>query len=455
MTTEASKRIDAPASSNLNHGLLGEAIELPFSGRKAPSRFMKAAMTEYQSSWDQSDVSKRGIPSEGLIRVYEEWGKGGFGIILSGNVIVDPINLEGPGNAIMNQKMQEPERADAFKRLAQGAKANGSLFITQLSHGGRQVTKDLNPEPVSASDIGLESRMGKEFGKPTPLTKEGIQEVIDNFAFAAEYAHKNGSDGVQLHAAHGYLFAQFLAQTTNKRTDEYGGPLENRARIIYDTFRAIKKRINDPSFVLGIKINSVEFQQGGFSPEECREVCRELEALGVDFIELSGGTYESLAFSHRRESTKKREAFFLEFAEVVRKGVQKSKIFTTGGFRTAAAMIEAIESGTTDGIGMGRPVTQEFDLPRKLINGQLSAATDSHIDQQNFMITNVASGTQMRQVANKIQPFDQSDKQDFDAFNDVMGNWMKEAGDAAGKGIIKAGYPVMQGKPLRPISSKV
>ena len=249
--------------------------------------------------------------------------------------------------------------------------------------------------------------------------------------------------------------AQFLAETTNKRTDEYGGPLENRARIIYDTFRAIKKRVNDPKFVLGIKINSVEFQQGGFSPEECREVSRELEALGVDFIELSGGTYESLAFAHRRDSTKKREAFFLEFADVVRKGVQQSKIFTTGGFRTAAAMIEAVESGTTDGIGLGRPVTQEFDLPRKLINGQLSAATDSHLDQQNFGVTNVASGTQMRQVANKFQPFDQSNKQDFDTFNDVMGRWMKDAGEAASKGIIKAGYPVMQGKPLQPVHEAI
>lgn len=448
MSTVSARR---EASKSSNHAVLGEGVKLPYSGRVAPSRFMKAAMTEYQSSWDQHDPLKRGIPSEGLIRVYEEWGKGGFGIILSGNVIVDEINLEGPGNAIMNEKMQQPKRADAFRRLANGAKAQGSLFITQLSHGGRQVPEEVQPNPVSASYVQLEDRLGKQFGKPTALTKEGIRKVINDFAFAAEYAYKNGSDGVQLHAAHGYLLAQFLAPSTNQRDDEYGGSLENRARLIYEIIQEIRKRVTDPSFILAIKINSVEFQKGGFEPEECRDVCSRLEELGVDVIELSGGTYEELAFMHRRDSSKAREAFFLEFADIVRSGIKKSTIWTTGGFRTAAAMVKAVETGSTDGIGLGRPVTQEFNLPRKLISGEAVSATATLLDEQDFGITNVLSCTQMRQVANGIQPFDQNKPDEVEQFKKVVGEWMQKNAELTKQGIIAAGCPDLPGKPLQPL----
>lgn len=116
---------------------------------------------------------------------------------------------------------------------------------------------------------------------------------------------------LQLHGAHGYLLAQFLSRTTNKRTDRYGGSLENRARIILEIAQSIRKKLPAAStgFMLGIKINSKEFQQGGFSEDEAKELCQLLEQYEFDFVELSGGTYESLAFSHKRESTKKREAF--------------------------------------------------------------------------------------------------------------------------------------------------
>ena len=98
-----------------------------------------------------------------------------------------------------------------------------------------------------------------------------------------------------------------MSSTTNKRTDEYGGSLQNRARIVYEIIEAIRERVKDPKFSIGIKINSVEFQHGGFQPEECRDVCAHLEELGVDFVELSGGTYEAFGFQHKRESSKLRE----------------------------------------------------------------------------------------------------------------------------------------------------
>lgn len=171
------------------------------------------------------------------------------------------MDLEAPGNPIVFREYETPERLDAFKRQADAAKAHGSLIIMQLSHAGRQVADFIQPNPVSASDVQLEPRMGMSFGKPTPLTTEGIKEVVDQFAYGAEVAYRTGYHGVQLHGAHGYLLAQFLAQTTNQRTDQYGGSLENRARIIYEIVEEIRKRVPDPKFSLSIKINSAEFQK--------------------------------------------------------------------------------------------------------------------------------------------------------------------------------------------------
>ena len=122
-----------------------------------------------------------------------------------------------------------------------------------------------------------------------------IEDVIEGFAHAAEYLEKAGYDGIQLHCAHGYLLAQFISQTTNKRTDKYGGSLANRARVLIDIANAIRKRTN-PDFILSIKLNSVEFQEDGIQPEEARELCAILEQNRFDFVELSGGTYQQLAF---------------------------------------------------------------------------------------------------------------------------------------------------------------
>lgn len=439
----ADARYDTQVPSK--HALLGDKVHLPFSGRDAPSRFMKGAMTERLSSWDQHDVKKRGVPSKGLIKVYEEWGKGGYGIILSGNTIINPVDLEAPGNPIMHRDLDTPDRAAAFEEMAKGAKAHGSLFITQLSHGGRQVASFVTKNPVSASDVKLEDRMGMQFEKPTPLTKEGIKGVIDDFAYAAKYAYDHGSDGIQLHCAHGYLLAQFLSSTTNKRTDEYGGDLHNRARILYETFKAVRAAVPDPKFILAIKINSVEFQEGGFSSEDCRDVCHELEKLKVDVIELSGGTYEELAFSHKRESTKQREAFFLEFSDIIRKGLSEpgkgSTIWVTGGFRTAKAMIEAITNGSTQGIGLARPATDEFDLPNLLIQGKVPSSRKTLFDENDFGITNMAAGTQIRQVANGQKPFNVTDPKQVEEFKQVAGKAMQDMGAALQKGIVPAGYP--------------
>lgn len=190
----------------------------------------------------------------------------------------------------------------------------------------------------------------------------------------------------------GYLLAQFLSQTTNKRTDEYGGSLTNRARIIVEIADSIRARVQDKSFSIGIKLNSVEFQKDGFTPEDCAALCEELEQHGFDYVELSGGTYEQLGFQHKKESTRKREAFFLEFAELIMPRLSKTKVYIVGGLRTAPAMVRALDS--VHGVSLGRPVAHEFDLPNKVIAGEVKSAIQTKIDETDFGIGSVAAGTQ-------------------------------------------------------------
>lgn len=155
---------------------------------------------------------------------------------------------------------------------------------------------------------------------------------------------------------------------------------------------AIKARVPHKGFSLGIKLNSVEFQKGGFSPEDCATLCEELEKHGFDHVELSGGTYENLAFSHKRESSKKREAFFLEFADMIVPRLRKTKAYVVGGLRTVAAMVAALD--TVHGVSLARPVTHEFDLPNKILEGKAKSAIQYQLDEQDFGITSVAAGTQ-------------------------------------------------------------
>lgn len=307
----------------------------------------------------------------------------------------------------------EPERFENFKKVAAAAKAEGALYVIQLSHGGRQVPYDVNPNPVSSSDVRLNKMSGNDvsanFGQPTQLTVDEIKKTVDNFAKAAAYAHRTGADGVQLHSAHGYLLAQFLASSTNKRTDQYGGSLENRSRIHFEILEAIQKAVPDPKFSIGIKINSAEFQQGGFQPEECRDVCARLEKAGIDWIELSGGTYEELGFSHKRESTKNREAFFLEFADIIRSGIKDVPIYVTGGFRTAKAMVDAVKGGSCEGVGLARPVCEEFDFPKKLLSGQVASTRKTLVPDSNFMMGNQVCCAQIAQVGRGEKPTDTLD----------------------------------------------
>ncbi|KAJ8131719.1 hypothetical protein O1611_g1903 [Lasiodiplodia mahajangana] len=441
----APNRIFAP---DVDPSPLGQPLHFHYSGRTAPNRFLKAAMTEKLASWDPEDIEKRGVPSKELINVYRRWGEGGSGLILTGNIMLYGDQLEAAGNGIIPKGASfSDERFERFKELGVKAKAHGSLIVAQLSHPGRQVSKDIQAHPVSASDVHLEgTKLGMTFAKPRAMNKEDINDLVDSFTFAAEYLHKAGYDGIQLHAAHGYLLAQFLSKTTNKRTDEYGGPLLNRARLLFEAISKIRSRVKDASFIIGVKLNSVEFQHGGFTAEECRDLCVELENHKVDFVELSGGTFQELAFFHKRESTGKREAFFIEFAEMIVPQLKKTKLYVTGGFRTAAAMVEALK--TVDGIGLARPVAHEFDLAKKLLEGKVNSAINYEIYEKNFELGLAAAGTQIRLVGKDKEPLDLGKPEHEDAFDKALGRFQSEMSNNRDRS--KYGYMDIDGIKLEP-----
>lgn len=277
--------------------------------------------------------------------------------------------------------------------------------------------------------------MGMTFAKPRAATIEDITCIIDKFAHAAEYLDKAGFDGMELHGAHGYLLAQFLSPTTNRRTDKYGGSLENRMRLIVEIANEVRQRVS-PSFILGIKVNSVEFQDKGFTPEEAKELCAALEKARFDYVELSGGTYESLAFVHKRESTKKRESFFLDFAEEIVKPLTKTRTYVTGGFKTVGAMVKALD--TVDGVGLGRPAAHEFHLPKDMLEGKVTGAKKPLIDENDFGMANLVAGTQMRQVGKDHEPIDLTTQENLDSFKKDLGVWMEKI--ANDKDLKEYGY---------------
>ncbi|KAE8149082.1 hypothetical protein BDV25DRAFT_130644 [Aspergillus avenaceus] len=429
---------------------LGESLHFPFSQRTVSNRFYKGAMSERLASWSPTDLKARGVPSDELINLYKRWGESGYGMISTGNVMIAYDQLEAPGNPIID--LENPfhgGRFDAFARMAAASKKHGSLVVAQVSHPGRQVDERVQPNPVSASDVQLHAdAMKMKFAKPHAATKDEIQDLIKRWTHAAVYLQKAGFDGIQLHGAHGYLLAQFLSQTTNKRSDEYGGSLENRARLIVEVARSIRQELPSSSgFILGIKVNSVEFQAEGFTPEESQQLCQILEQCEFDFVELSGGTYEANAFARIRESTKSREAFFLEFASMITPVLKKTKSYVTGGLRTAAGMVEALNS--VDGVGLARPTTQEFRLPRDILEGRVTGVLAQKYDQQNFALTGGAAGVHMKQAGKDEEPIDLSDEKNVEVFVKHLGEWAQRMQEDAATMNMYGFLDLPKGEPFR------
>ena len=311
------------------------------------------------------------------------------------------------------------ERFESFREVARLGKLGGSLMLGQLNHPGRQIDCKIQPYPVSASDIQQEGEvLGFRAAKPRAASSRDLGRIIKGFAHSAEYLEEAGYDGIEIHAAHGYLLSQFLSPKTNRRLDQYGSTFKNRARLIAEIAEAVRKRTK-PSFVMGIKLNSVDFQADGFGMEEAKQLCRVLETSSFDFVELSGGGLEH--FAHTRESTKKREGFFMEFADLVTPELTKTKVFVTGGFKTVGAMVAAIDE--IDGIGLARPLCQEPHLCRYFLDGTVCGALRQRPDESNYALTNIVAGSQIGRMAAGKEPLDMSKEGNEKAFKQAMDRW--------------------------------
>lgn len=348
--------------------IFNKTISLP-CGAVLSNRFAKAAMTE-------GLAGRLGVPGEELCRLYKIWSDGGAGMLLSGNIMVDRHHLERPGNVVIDRP-PDLEMRQALKRWASSATRKGNHFWAQISHAGRQTQKMVNAKPKAPSAVKL-ALPGGQFGEPVELNCGEIEDIISRFGICAAAVKEAGFTGVQVHAAHGYLLSQFLSPRSNRRTDEFGGALANRARPLLAIIEEIRSTVG-PDYPISVKLNSADFQKGGFAFEDSLQVAQWLEAASVDLIEISGGTYEQpklLGIDGMEEeenqnipaSTLMREAYFVDFAMAMRKEL-KIPLMVTGGFRQSIAMKQAIESGGADVIGLGRPMCVMTDAPNQLLNG--------------------------------------------------------------------------------------
>lgn len=353
------------------HGTrLHDPLPLP-CGQVLPNRIMKSALSEGLGT-------RRHAPDGRLEQLYRTWGRGGYGLLITGNVMVDRTQLGEPGNVVI----EDDRDLDALSRWAKstrsagganGAKGAGVPIWVQLNHPGRQSNPlDIGHTPVAPSTIPMNLP-----GAATPreLTAAEIDDIIERFGTAAAVCEAAGFDGVQIHGAHGYLVAQFLSPLTNQRTDEWGGDPQRRMRFLIEVLRRIRSRVS-PGFAVGLKLNSADFQRGGFSEDESRAVLAALASEDLDLIEVSGGSFEQPAMmGAAAASTRAREAYFLEYARAARDIVGDIPLAVTGGFRSAAAMTEAVASGDCDVVGLGRPTATTPDAAAAILTGRTETLT--------------------------------------------------------------------------------
>ncbi|MFA3790150.1 NADH:flavin oxidoreductase/NADH oxidase family protein [Aliiglaciecola sp. SL4] len=367
-----------------------EKFSLP-CGKTLKNRLVKGAMEENLANAKQ-------LPDETLFNLYQKWAEGGVGLIITGNVMVDAMAMTGPGGMALEQSTD----LAPFATLAQKAKKNNTQVWMQINHPGRQVFKKMGGKVLSPSNVALD--LGKHstlFSQPKAMTEDEIEDVIQRFTTTALLAEKAGFDGVEIHAAHGYLLAQFLSPLVNQRTDEWGGSLENRARLLLKIVSAIRAACAT-DFAVAVKLNSADFQRGGFDVDDALAVVKMLEPSNIDVVELSGGSYEAPAMQGRTadDRTLAREAYFLEFASNI---AQQSQIpiMTTGGIKRLPVAQKVLESGV-DLVGMATALAYNPDLPNhwQQVPGMVSITP--HVQWKNKTLSGLANMALVKRQLRRI-----------------------------------------------------
>lgn len=338
--------------------LLAQPLTLA-NGTTLPNRLAKSAMSEALADAD-SRVSPR------LIRLYAQWARAGLGLMMTGNVMIDRRALGEPGNVVI----EDDRDAARLRDWARAGTAHGTPLWMQINHPGKQAIRGLNAENVAPSAVPFKPELARLFPTPRALRPDEIEALVRRFASTAGIARKAGFSGVQIHGAHGYLVSQFLSPHHNRRDDDWGGTPAKRRRFVMAVYAAMRAEVG-PDFPIGIKLNSADFQKGGFSEAESLDAVLALAEAGIDLVEISGGTYEAptMMLGQARTSTRRREAYFLEFAAKVR-AQTTVPLMVTGGFRTAAGMNTALADGHLDLVGLARLLAVEPDVPQRLLAGQ-------------------------------------------------------------------------------------
>lgn len=372
------------------------------SGARVKNRLMKSAMSEGLATWDNR-------MTDALIRLYARWADGGVGLLMTGNVMIDRRALGEPGNLVI-----EDERdLEMLQEWATAGSRNNTSFWMQINHPGKQAIRSLNTVAYAPSAIPFAKDMRAFFAPPKELSDVEIEDLIERFGRTAGIAKKVGFAGVQIHGAHGYLVSQFLSPKHNQRNDAWGGTAEKRRRFVLEVYRAMRREVGE-EFPVGIKLNSADFQRGGFSENESLELIEALSDAGIDLIEISGGTYEApimMTADHNRQkaSTRAREAYFLDFAERARNATQ-TPLVVTGGFRTAQGMQDALTSGAIDVVGLGRLLAVEPDAPLRILQNQnpihhvKPIRTGIKMVDQRALMEIMWYGRQMRRMGNGEEP---------------------------------------------------
>ncbi|WP_339446857.1 NADH:flavin oxidoreductase/NADH oxidase family protein [Pseudomonas sp. EA_5y_Pfl2_R50] len=338
-----------------------QTLNLP-NGQRIANRIAKAAMEENLANSEQA-------PSPQLFRLYQSWAEGGAGLLLTGNVMIDRRAMTGPGGVVL----EDERHLQQFRQWATIGRSGGAQFWVQLNHPGRQTMANLGQQALAPSAVALDlGQFSKMFAEPTPMSQSAIEDVIQRFAKSAALAEKAGFTGVQIHAAHGYLLSQFLSPLTNQRTDQWGGSLENRARLLLSVVEAVRQAVT-PQFCVAVKLNSADFQRGGFDTDDARQVIEWLNEWPIDLLELSGGSYEAPAMQGeaRDGRTLAREAYFLEMAGELA-SVARMPVMVTGGIRRLAVVEQVLDSGVAMA-GIATALTLEPHLVRHWREGR-----DSH-----------------------------------------------------------------------------
>jgi len=353
---------------------IAQPLTLP-CGATIPNRLVKAAMTE-----GLADPLNQ--TTDQLITLYRRWAEGGAGLLITGNVLINRHCLERAGNVVIEGTPSKTHK-QMLEKWAKAGTCNGNHLWMQINHAGRQTPAVIALEPVAPSASQLKIP-GAKFNKPRALKIEEIEEIINRFANVATVAREVGFTGVQIHAAHGYLISEFLSPRFNKRTDEWGGSLENRARALLEIVKRTREKVGR-DFPISVKLNSTDFQRDGFSYKDCVQVVKWLGEVGIDLLEISGGNYEQpkmigvsglepIFEEGELPSTRAREAYFMAYAADIRQHA-KMPLMVTGGFRTRTIMNAAIDEDRIAAIGLARPLCVDTHFPQSLLEERIDAVT--------------------------------------------------------------------------------